>query len=267
MGTPLLAAGYMRNVEPRWLDVTEIDLPISNLPAHLAGRRLAQLSDIHLSEYTGPDHLETAVRTVNQSGVDWLFLTGDYVGRDVSYARGLIDPLRKLEVPSYAVWGNHDHWTSLSSVRRAFAETATTVLQNQGVRLDSGLWLAGTDNIWGGDPDLQTALAGAQPGDTNILLIHEPDFFDRVLAQDAPVALQLSGHSHGGQVRLPSLMPDSTGHRSWAPVLPRYGERYPIGLHTHQGRHVYTNRGLGVWPVRFRFNCRPELTILTLQQA
>jgi predicted MPP superfamily phosphohydrolase len=100
-----------------------------------------------------------------------------------------------------------------------------------------------------------------------VLLAHEPDFFDIVLHEKAPIALQLSGHSHGGQVRLPSSKPDPAGFYSYAPILPQYGRRYPIGLRYIDGRYVYTNRGLGVWPVPFRFNCRPELTLVTLRSA
>ncbi|MEX1020059.1 MAG: metallophosphoesterase [Litorilinea sp.] len=263
----LSAAGYALRVEPRWLDVTQIDIPIANLAPHLIGRRLAQLSDIHLSPYMSVAHLDSAIDMVNSLAPDWLFLTGDFVGRDVTYATGLIDPLRKLDMPAYAVWGNHDHWTSTTTVAQSLAESSVTLLENAGIRLDSNLWLAGSDNIWGGRPDLNAALAGARPDDTTILLVHEPDFFDRVLEQDAPVSLQLSGHTHGGQVRLPQLSSSAGGLRSWAPVLPRYGVRYPIGHHTIDNRHVYTNRGLGVWPVRIRLNCRPELTIFTLQAA
>jgi predicted MPP superfamily phosphohydrolase len=99
------------------------------------------------------------------------------------------------------------------------------------------------------------------------LMAHEPDFFDVVLHETAPISLQLSGHSHGGQIRFPMLHPDDAGLRTYAPVLPRYGRRYPIGLRQLDGRYVYTNRGLGSWPLPLRFNCRPELTVITLRSA
>jgi len=82
---------------------------------------------------------------------------------------------------------------------------------------------------------------------------------------EAPVAVQFSGHSHGGQVRIPSAIPDGVGLHTRAPVLPRFGKRYPIGLYRVGQRQVYTNRGLGVWPLPFRFNCRPEITVFTLR--
>jgi uncharacterized protein len=99
---------------------------------------------------------------------------------------------------------------------------------------------------------------------TTLLLAHEPDFFDLVVQRQAPVAVQLSGHSHGGQVRLPRLIPGDDGLHSYAPLLPRFGRRYPIGLRAVGRQQVYTNRGLGVWPLPYRFNCRPEITHFTL---
>lgn len=263
----LATAGYARQIEPQWMEISRVDILIPNLPAHLQGRRLAQLSDIHLSHFIPPEQLSAAVDTINQIGPDWVVLTGDFVSRNAGDSVGLIDPLRKLDMPGFAVWGNHDRWTSLDTIRSHLAETPVQPLQNQGLHLDTNLWLAGLDNLWGGSPDLNAALSGRNDDDITVTLVHEPDYFDTVLRQEAPVNLQISGHTHGGQVRLPRLAADESGHRSWAPVLPRYGVRYPIGLRRVNGHYVYTNRGLGLWPVRFRFNCRPELTIFTLQPA
>lgn len=263
----LATAGYAWNFEPQWMEIAQIHIPIPHLPAHLQGRRIAQLSDIHLSDSVSPQQLSAAVDVINRIGPDWVVLTGDYVSRDEHAAVGLIDPLRKLDMPSFAVWGNHDRWTRLTTVAASFAETPVRTLQNEGLHLDNDLWLAGLDNRWGGYPDLGRALRGRNNRDTTIALVHEPDYFDYILHTDAPVALQLSGHSHGGQVRLPRLKPDASGHRSWAPILPRHGVKYPIGLRQINGRYIYTNRGLGSWPVPIRFNCRPELTIFTLAQA
>ena len=105
--------------------------------------------------------------------------------------------------------------------------------------------------------DLDAALEGAPDRSTVILLAHEPDFADRVAA-DGRVALQLSGHSHGGQVRLPFI---------GAPMLPHLGRKYPYGLRRVGSMWLYTNRGVGVIAPPVRFNCRPEVTLLTLQPA
>ncbi len=261
------AAGfaYTRLLEPTWVEVVEQPLIIPNLPEHLTGRRIAQLSDIHLGEYTGPEKLWSAVEQINRLAPDLVFLTGDYVTSSASQAAGLVDSLRALHAPTYAILGNHDLWTDRAIVTRSLAETPVRLLVNRGEEALPGLFVAGVDDIWSGQPDIHAALDGAPGGGVSLLLAHEPDFFDHVADAHAPVAVQFSGHSHGGQVRFPSTTPDGAGLWTRAPILPRYGERYPIGLYKVGDRQVYTNRGLGVWPLPFRLNCRPEITIFALQ--
>jgi predicted MPP superfamily phosphohydrolase len=255
---------YARLVEPHWLDVTQVELQIAGLPERLAGRRIAQLSDIHLCEFTDPTQLEMTVTQVNELQPDWLFLTGDYVGDDARHAAGLIEPLRRVQAPIYAVYGNHDYWSDVQIVRAMLEQAGVQVLRNQARPLLEGLWLAGVDDIWGGRPDLAATLRDVPAKATTLLLAHEPDYFDLVIQQAAPVAVQLSGHTHGGQVRLPLPWAGPDGRYSYAPLLPRYGRRYPIGLRRVGQRQVYTNRGLGLWPLPYRLNCRPELTLFTL---
>ena len=258
-GAAVLAGGgglYTRFVEPGWLEVTQVPLSIPGLDPSLASLRIAQISDIHLSMYTRPQRLLDAVETVNRLAPDLLLLTGDFVGDSAHDAAGLVDPLRRLNAPAYAILGNHDLWTDAAEVSRYLAETPVTLLRNAGVQAADGLWLAGLDDAWSGRPDLASALRDAPTGSTVLLMAHEPDYFDQVIAQDAPVAVQFSGHSHGGQVRLPGI---------GAPVLPYLGKKYAIGLHRVGDRQIYTNRGLGVWPLPYRFNCRPEITLFSLE--
>jgi len=264
--------GYTRLIEPNWIEVVEQPLAIPGLPDHITGRRIAQLSDFHLGEYTGLEKLWSAVEQVNRLAPDLVFLTGDYVthtlrqpGEFARLATSLIEPLRALAVPTYAILGNHDRWRDRGGISDYLAETSVHLLVNRGEEVLPGLFVAGVDDMWNGGPDIRAALDGAPAGAVSLLLAHEPDFFDQVISADAPVAVQFSGHSHGGQVRVPSATPDGAGLWTRAPILPRYGERYPIGLYRVGQRQVYTNRGLGVWPLPFRFNCRPEITIFTLQ--
>jgi predicted MPP superfamily phosphohydrolase len=261
------AAGYTRILEPRWVDVRNLAIPIPGLPSALEGVRFAQLSDIHLSEYFSPDRLADALARVQHLAPQWLVLTGDYVGHAAESAAGLVEPLRQLDMPIYAGFGNHDYWTDRPTVQRYLQAAGATILLNQAQRVIGDLWLAGIDDLWSGRPDLAATLRDIPTHATTILLAHEPDYFDNLIRLDAPVALQLSGHSHGGQVRFPRTEPDAAGQYSWAPVLPKHGRRYPIGLRTIGPRSVYTNRGLGVWPLPIRFNCRPEITVITLHSA
>jgi len=272
-GLAALGAGYARCVEPNWVDIEHVPIAAAGLPPALEGLRFAQISDIHLSEYFTPAQLAGTIDLINRLGVGWLLLTGDYVttanGNKLmaaAMAARLIEPLRRAQMPVYAALGNHDLWNGADTVTRCLREARVRVLRNEGVELEAGLWLGAVDDAWKGWPDVAAALRDAPCGATNILLAHEPDYFDRVLALDAPVVAQLSGHTHGGQIRLPSLTPQAGGLYSYAPRLPKYGRRYPIGLHRRGSRMVYTNRGLGSYPIPVRINCRPEITVYELRR-
>lgn len=264
-GTALSAGGlfgYTRVVEPRWVDVQQVTLTIPHLPTVVAGLRIAQISDIHLSEYTPVEKVLSAVMEVNALAPDLVLITGDFVGNHAADAQGLVEPLRQLTAPTFAVLGNHDLWTDRATVQRSLEASGVTLLINQAKQVADGLYLAGVDDVWSGRPDLRAALRDIPSGQPTLLMAHEPDFFDHVIATDAPVAVQVSGHSHGGQVRIPML--EDGRLQVTAPVLPRYGQRYPIGLRKVAERQIYTNRGLGVWPLPYRFNCRPEITLFSL---
>lgn len=258
---------YSRRFEPQWVELEQITLRIPRLPERLAGKRLVQLSDIHLCEFMGPQQLLAAVQQVNHLRPDWLFLTGDYVGDNAQDAEGLIEPLRQLQAPTYASYGNHDYWSDLPTVQNMLAAAPVITLRNQAQPLAEGLWVAGIDDLWSGRPDLAATLRDIPPTAITLLLAHEPDFFERVVQRQAPVAVQFSGHTHGGQIRLPTWRPGADGRRTYAPILPKYGHLYPIGLRQIGAQQVYTNRGLGMWPVPYRLNCRPEITLFTLQPA
>lgn len=270
--------GYARYAEPQRVQVDNVTLPIAGLPPALAGKRFAQLSDIHVGAYFAPEGLAAAIDRVNRLNVDFLMLTGDFVtvreenrmkraaARTAAVAT-LVEPLRRAQMPLYAITGNHDMWGGVEPIERMLGEAGVPLLRNRAVPLDSNLWLAGVDDLWGGQPDLLAAMRHVPAGAVTLLMAHAPDYFDTVLNLDAPVAAQFSGHTHGGQVRLPRLTPGPDGLYSFAPVVPSYGERYPIGLRRANGRYVYTNRGLGAWPIPYRFNCPPEISVFTLQPA
>ncbi len=255
---------YSRVLEPRWVDIEQVPLAIPGLPDRLAGKRLVQISDIHLCEFTGPEQLLSAVQVINGLAPDWVILTGDYVGDNAQDAEGLVEPLRQLQAPAFASYGNHDYWSDLTTVQRMVKATPVKPLRNAALPLEEGLWLAGVDDIWSGRPDLEATLRDIPNNVTTLLMAHEPDFFDRVVRKQAPVAAQFSGHTHGGQIRLPMWRPGSEGLRTYAPILPKYGHLYPIGLRKVGAQQVYTNRGLGMWPMPYRLNCRPEITVFTL---
>jgi predicted MPP superfamily phosphohydrolase len=267
-GVLTYGGAYAVYAEPNWLSIERVTLPFKNLPDALNGFTLAQISDLHVGPQVSPETIARAVDTINSLQPSLIAVTGDlalyatYTRRRVSNdARLCAAELARLRAPLgvFAALGNHDHWDDTTVVTRILRDAGVTALVNQGrlvERNDQALWLAGFDKMWQYPARLKAALAGAPRDVPTILLAHEPDVADQVAA-DGRVWLQLSGHSHGGQVRLPIV---------GAPVLPNRGRKYPMGLRRVGGMWLYTNRGIGVVPPPIRINCRPEVTLFTLIQ-
>lgn len=250
---------YGRRVEPAWVVVEKVRVPVAKLPPDLAGFKIVQLSDIHIDAHTKIETVSKAVALANSLKPDLIVVTGDYVSRQPEAIFDLAPVLASLDARwgVFTILGNHELWTNPELVRSALEQTGLPVLVNQGVTLGSGrrsIYLAGVDDGWSGRPDLVQALAGRSEGLPTVLLAHEPDLAD-TFCRDGRVALQLSGHSHGGQIRLPGL---------GAIILPQYGRKYDQGLYNVNGMWLYTNRGLGLAPAPIRINCPPEVTEITL---
>lgn len=254
-----LGAGWITLGEPNWPVVERVSVNLPRLPVQLDGLRVAHLSDLHISQYTTPGDISRALMLAMRQSPDLIVLTGDFIWRQATeHVHALVEPLRSLAAPLgvYAVLGNHDHWEGAERVIDALAQARVTVLRNQAARLDAAapLWLVGLDDVWERKQDLRGALAGVPEEQCKLLLVHEPDFADR--AAGFPVDLQLSGHSHGGQINLPHF---------GRPVLPYLGQKYPAGLYQVGAMVLYTNRGIGVIAPPVRLNCPPEVTLLTLR--
>ena len=241
------------------LSIERVQLPIPGLPPAFEGFTIAQLTDIHLLPYTRPEFIREVAAAANALNPDLILLTGDYVWHDPGAMDELAPILAGLDAREgvYGILGNHDYWLDVEAVKEGFRQARTPLLINQHItlaRAEQKLVLAGLDDGWAGQPDLAATLDGA-PADAPILLmLHEPDLAD-VYAPQAPFALQMAGHSHGGQVRIPGRGPM---------VLPYLGRKYDMGLYQVGAMWLYTNRGLGEISVPLRINCPPELTLFTL---
>jgi uncharacterized protein len=253
-------------LEPRNLVSERIDIRLKRLPREFHGFRIVQISDVHFGPYMGKTGLERALELAKSFSPDLLALTGDFVShpfggsnglRGAHYAEPCADVLAAVKgIPILAVLGNHDHWNNAAIVEGALRDRGIQVLRNRSLPLEreqSRIWIAGVDDVLVKAADLSQTLADVPPSETTLLLAHEPDFAD--YAARFPVDLQLSGHSHGGQVRLPGI---------GALVLPTLARKYPIGLNRVGPLQVYTNRGLGVINPPVRFDCPPEVTFVTL---
>jgi predicted MPP superfamily phosphohydrolase len=250
---------YATLLEPEWLAIEHVTIPIPRLTPSFEGFRIVQLSDFHLHPYTQIDHVANAVDEANRLKPDLVVLTGDFVLETADSVFEIAPVLSRLDAKYgvFSILGNHDLWTDANIVRVGLEESGLPVLLNSGIDLSIGrdrIYLAGLDDGWSGQPDLNLALKDLTPGIPVILLMHEPDFAD-TFSQDKRVSLQLSGHTHGGQVRIPIL---------GAPALPEYGKKYDSGLYRVNEMWLYTNRGIGVIGPPVRLNCRPEITEITL---
>ena len=248
---------YAFRIEPDWLQVRHVTVALPGLPPALDGFTIVHLSDLHLGPTVSVADIRHAVNVANTLKPDLVALTGDFVYRSADYAEPCAQELASLEATCgvVACLGNHDLWEDAPAIRQALTNVGIGVLVNAGLSLAGGaLWVAGVDDVWSGHPDLGIALDGAPTDAAVILLAHEPDYADTV-SEHGGVDLQLSGHSHGGQVRLPF-----TG----APMLPYLGQRYPAGLYRIGELTLYTNRGVGTIYPPVRFNCRPEVALITL---
>jgi uncharacterized protein len=255
------AAGlaYATLHEPRSPRLEQVSLRFPNLPPALDGLRIGQISDMHLGMRYSFENSRWAVRQMAEQRPDLLVFTGDFVSYEHAIASlpdALID-LPHAPLGSFAVPGNHDYWEGVPEIQHILATLGIELMINTN-RLVSvrgeGLLVAGVDDMWDGVPDLAATLAGAPQGAFRLLLAHCPDYADEVARHD--IQVQLSGHTHGGHMRLPGL---------GSFCLPRCGWRYPVG-HAQVGKtRLYVSRGLGGLPLRL--GCPPEATIITLRRG
>ena len=254
-------AAYARFVEPRWLSVRYVQLKLPHLPQTFHDYRIAQLSDLHLGGWMSRQRLAETVTLINQLDPDLVAITGDFVERKAGdVAADLHAALKELKPrdATVAVLGNHDYRYEVGKVRDVLRECGIIELSNAVHSIHRGptaLHIAGLDDQAKQRACLDQVLDQLPENGAAILLAHEPDIAD-VAAATERFDLQLSGHTHGGQVRFPLL---------GILVLPTLGKRYPSGLYRVGSMFQYTNRGLGMIKPWLRFNARPELTIFILE--
>ena len=255
-------------LEPNRPRIVRQEITLPRWPAKLDGFKLALLSDVHYDAYFSVHPLRAAIGMVNGLRPDMIVLTGDFVTasqfdgdeqRAAANATPCAALLRQMNAPQglWAVLGNHDWATDPRFIAHALRDAGIQVLANRSVAIETAgarFWLGGVDDVVFGLADLNMTLASVPADEPKILLVHEPDFADRVARH--PVDLQLSGHSHGGQVRFPFLPPL---------FLPALARKYYLGIYRIGPLTLYTNPGLGTMGLPIRWNCPPEITLVTLR--
>lgn len=244
------------------VEITHPSILIPDLPDEFNNYRIAQISDFHLGTWLKSRDMHLIVELVNLQKPDLITITGDFISfNPAKYTQEIVKILSALKAKDgvIAVLGNHDHYTDANAIRQALKQSGIIELENeiQSIRRDNScIHIAGIDDFMTGHADLDKIISQIpNEEDTVILLAHEPDFADKS-SKSGRFALQISGHTHGGQIRLPYY-----GNL----FLPRYGRKYPSGKYNVGDMVVYTNRGLGTSWLKFRFNCPPELTIFQLK--
>jgi uncharacterized protein len=255
-------------LEPNRPELVRLALALPRWPEALDNFKIAVLSDFHYDPVFSVHPLRSAIPIVNALQPDLIALTGDFVSvpllggsrRRAAYAAEPCARLlqqMKARLGLWAVMGNHDASTDPNLITSILRATGIQVLSNQSTPVEHAnarFWLSGVDDVLEQDSDLDSALANVPNDEPTILLAHEPDYADYVARH--PVDLQISGHSHGGQVRLPFLPP------FYEPPLAR---KYIAGLYKVGPLTLYTNRGLGTIGVPIRFDCPPEITLITVR--
>jgi predicted MPP superfamily phosphohydrolase len=257
-------------LEPNRPRIVRQDIALRRWPERLQGFTIALLSDFHYDPYFSAHPLKAAIGMVNSLRPDLIVLTGDFVSmplfsRDDERAASTAEPcarlLRQMQAPHglWAVMGNHDFSTDVGIVTAALRSQGIQVLGNQSAAIEpdgARFWLSGVNDVLSETANLDSTLQLVPRDEATVLLAHEPDYADYVSRY--PVDLQLSGHSHGGQVRIPLMRPL---------YLPDLAKKYVWGLYKIGPLTLYTNPGLGTVGLPVRLNCPPEITLLTLRRA
>lgn len=241
------------------LEIVRIHLLFASLPPAFDGLRIVQLSDLHYSARSKPEYFEACVDAANQLGGDLIVFTGDLITRR-KHIPAAARLLSRLHAPLgvYAVRGNHEFWTSPHHCKEVIERIGMILLDNHAHPLERDgrrLWLVGTEHPWKPVADWDQLLERPD-GEFQILLSHTPDNVYQAARRRVP--LVLSGHTHGGQIRLPGI--------GSVLVPSHYSRRFDAGLFDCRGTVLYVNRGLGTLPPPIRIHCRPEITEFVLVQ-
>lgn len=250
---------YVCAIEPNWYDIHSVRLELPRLAPEFDGYRIVQISDIHADRWMTQKRLTRIVDRVNQQHPDLVALTGDFVTRSPEKFASTLSAFKSLQSkdPTVAVLGNHDVVANPAPIQQALELSGVKVLVNQSITLQrqtSQLHIAGVGDVWFKLANLAPILTELPKGGAAILLAHEPDFAD-ISASTGRFDLQLSGHSHGGQVHIPFVKR----------LVPHLAHKYPVGQYQVGSMIQYTNRGIGMAPLHLRFNCRPEITVFILR--
>ncbi|WKD86481.1 UDP-2,3-diacylglucosamine pyrophosphatase LpxG [Polaribacter huanghezhanensis] len=265
VGATLLGGIYSWQIEPFWLEFVKKKMPIKNLPDHLIGKTLMQISDMHVGNRFDYQYIIDSFQKAQKLNPDFVVYTGDYVSYEnkeqFTQLKKVLNHVVKGKLGTVGILGNHDYGKNWSE--QEVANEITSLLEKDGVSIlnneqknINGLNIIGLDDYWGLNFNPQKIMNQIDHKNANLVLCHNPDVCD-LDAWNNYKGWILSGHTHGGQVKPPFLDPL---------ILPVKNKKYAAGqIDLDDGRTLYINRALGcLWQVRF--NVRPEITIFELEK-
>ncbi|MEH7177357.1 metallophosphoesterase [Neobacillus vireti] len=259
---------YAKRIEPSLLEINKLEIKHSLIPNSFNGIKIVQFSDTHLGFHYNLNQLKNLVKKINHLQPDIIIFTGDLLDepnkyKEINKVAPILQQL-KANMGKYCIYGNHDHGGYGSEIYKNLMELSNfTVLLNESLRIKqndgSFISLLGIDDQMLGKPDLSLAMKQVTEDSFKLLLSHAPDIADEASAYQ--IHWQLSGHSHGGQVKIPFI---------GALVIPPFAKNYPEGFYsigTSNPLSLYVNRGIGTTRLPFRFMAKPEITVFTLVSA
>lgn len=253
---------YAREIEPRMLKVHSHAINHPDIPNSFNGFKIVQFSDTHLGFHYDLKQFKKMINQINNLQPDVIFFTGDLMDapNQYPYADEIIPLLKDLKAPfgKYSIYGNHDHGGYGSDIYKNIMEISDfKLLLNQSDKIEmldqSRIHVIGLDDAMLGRPDFHAAFLNVPEKEYKILLSHAPDLADQAVSFG--VQFQLSGHSHGGQIKLPFF---------GALITPPFAKKYIEGFYNIETLKLYVNRGIGTTRLPFRFLSMPEITVFTL---
>ncbi|MDX5475777.1 MAG: metallophosphoesterase [Bacillaceae bacterium] len=264
--TTSLGYYYARYIEPKMIKTNYLTINNKFIPKSFHGLKIVQISDTHVGHTFEIEDLRTVVEKINKEKPDVVFFTGDLMDDPLEFekAEKLVPILKAIDAPfgKFSIFGNHDHGGyGTETYVEVMKDAGFTLLKNENTTIqmidNSKIYIAGVDDLMLGRPDFNQSLTGIPENSYTILLVHEPDVAYEISEQFS-VNLQLSGHSHAGQVQIPFIGPI---------ITPPLGSKYVEGFYELNNLTLYVNRGLGTTREPYRFFAPPEISVFTLNST
>ncbi|MBC8140179.1 MAG: metallophosphoesterase [Armatimonadetes bacterium] len=258
-GASVAAYADARYIEPGYIEVSHHTAYLPDLPLALDGFAIAQLSDIHYGPVTPEKTIREAIALAMREKPHLVALTGDFVNREVSEAERLAPLLKPLAAAPFGMvgcLGNHDYKSGGNPITQTLERAGVVMLRNQSKLLASGLYVVGIEDTHNGHPDADKAFAGVPESAASVFLTHNPT---GIFGAASRKCVALSGHTHGGQIRVPGFAPRNAADMEGFPMVEGWGK--------FDKSRLFISRGVGMMHQPFRFLCRPEVAIIVLKRG